>query len=383
MQKILPYIAQTDIISFALGLPAVDLFPTKTYEACIQDIFLNNKFALQYSPPTRHLKSQIVSLMEKRGVRCYEEQIFITSGAQQGISLLTRLLLNPKGQIIVEDLAYPGLLQAIAPYQPSLFTVRSNFDTGIDIPAVEEHLKNGVRPAFIYTISDGHNPLGISMSWDKRVEFVNLAQKYGIPIIEDDAYGFLNYEEQIPSLRSIDSQCVFYIGTFSKILGPSLRVGWIVVPERFIDKLSIIKESYDINTATLSQHVISNFIDSGNIETYLSSLRQEYKLRRDAMAEAIIQSFPSNTYFKLPTSGIFMWVGLPSAMNTNRLFETSIKSAKVSFIPGAAFSIKDKTNVSKFMRLNFSFNPPEKIKLGISKLSQVINNEIYHKESCS
>ena len=356
-----------DFISFSLGLPAPELFPIEHLKETLE--CLENKDDLQYAPPSESLKSHIVKKMRERGVNCKESEIFLTSGAQQGMTLLTKLLLNPKDTIIMEEAVYPGFLQAVAPYQPDILTVKTDFKTGIDLEDLERLLKQGHNPALLYMVTDGHNPLGISLSLEKRTLLVDLASKYGLPIIEDDAYGFLFYDDHIPPLKAFNSDFVLYVGSFSKILAPSLRVGWLVVPEYLISKLSIIKESFDINMSTLSQRIVNSFIEKEYLEDHILKIRAEYKSRRNLLDESLEKYLSGSLSYTIPNSGFFTWVECPQNIDSRLLFKAALEE-KVSFIPGAAFV---RSNIEKYkncIRLNFSFSNKTKIEEGVKRLSK-------------
>jgi 2-aminoadipate transaminase len=373
LQKMLAVASRPGILSFALGLPAAELFPTEAYGQAMAQVLANDRRALQYGPPSESLKSQVVELMAIRGVTCRKEQILLTAGAQQGISLLTRLLLNNGGQIVTEEITYTGFRQVIEPYQPEMLLVPTNATTGMDVDAVEWLLKEGARPAFIYGMTEGHNPLGVSMSEEKRRRLVEVAKEYRVPIIEDDAYGFLYYENKPPPpMRALDESWVLYVGTFSKILGPALRVGWIVVPESLIPKLSVIKEASDIDTATLSQRAVCAYLEAGDVQSHLAMLRREYAARRDTMLRALEKYFPSNAHWQKPTSGLFIWVSLPEAVDATALLRVAIETERIAFIPGQAFGTAGGFQAISCLRLNFSNCPQEQIEDGIDRLARLI-----------
>ncbi|MGZ4031270.1 MAG: aminotransferase-like domain-containing protein, partial [Tumebacillaceae bacterium] len=312
MQEMLSLTARPNLISFGLGLPNKELFPRETIAKVANDLLVEEAATLQYGPTASTLKSSIVELMAARGVTCREEQVFLTTGSQQAINMLARLLLNPGGQVMMEEVTYPGFMQVLEPFQADVLAIPTNYAEGIDVDAVEAHLKNGARPAFLYCITDGHNPLGISLPLEKRERLVALAREYGVPIIEDDPYGFLSYEEtNLPPLRALDEDWVFYSGSFSKILAPALRVGWLVVPEELVFKLSAIKESYDIDTATWGQRTIGAFMEAGLLPNHIDLLRREYGSRRDTMLEALEAHFPAGSRWTKPRNGMFIWVELP------------------------------------------------------------------------
>lgn len=377
LQKMMAVANRSDVISLSLGLPAAEFFPADEMAAALQSVLRREPFALQYSFPSQALKSHIVRLMARRGVECREEQIFLTSGAQQGISLLTRLLLNQGGEVLCEEIVYTGFQQAVEPYQPSICTVPTDPDTGIDVGAVERVL-NRREPAFMYVITDGQNPTGVSMSREKRRQLTDLASSYGVPIVEDDAYGFINYDHERSEkpLRAFNDSWVFYIGTFSKILAPALRTGWIVAPEELIPKLAIIKEASDINTCTLTQRAISAYLDEADLPARIDKLRRVYGERRNAMLEALARYFPPGSCWREPSCGFFVWVELPEPVDMFSLVKTAIETEGVGFIPGQAFAVNQTSAPSTSMRLNFSNNSPEKLNEAIARLSRVVERAL-------
>ena len=378
LQKMMAVANRSDVISLSLGLPAAEFFPADEMTAAMQSVLRREPFALQYSFPSQPLKSHIVKLMARRGVQCREEQIFLTSGAQQGINLLTRLLLNQGGEVLCEEIVYTGFQQAIEPYQPSICTVPTDLDTGIDVDVVERVLDRR-QPAFMYVVTDGQNPMGVSMSREKRRRLTDLASAYGVPIIEDDAYGFINYDEERSEtpLRGFNDSWVFYVGTFSKILAPALRTGWIVAPEELIPKLAIIKEANDINTCTLTQRAISAYLDEADLPARIDKLRRVYGERRDAMLEALAKYFPAGSCWREPSCGFFVWVELPEPVDMFSLVKTAIETEGVGFIPGQAFAVNQTSAPSTSMRLNFSNNSSEKLNEAIARLSRVVQRALH------
>lgn len=373
LQEMLAAASRPGVISFALGLPAPELFPVNEFEEAVSSVLGSDPRALQYQPPFTPLKSQIVELMRRRGVYCREEQVFLTAGAQQGMNLLVRLLLDPGGQLLMEEVIYPGFQQLIEPFAPDMLLVSTDADTGMNVDEVEALLKRGKRPSFIYAITDGHNPLSVSLSRRKRERLVALASHYGVPIIEDDAYGFLNYDGPLdPPLRAMDEDWVFYVGSFSKILAPALRVGWIIVPEKLMRPLSVIKEASDIDTATFSQRTVSAYLAADHLPDHLSRLHKEYRLRRETMHAALLDHFPAGTHWQKPKSGVFMWVELPGGLDAAELLQHSIKREQVAFVPGGAFRVSTHWSQRQSLRLNFSHCAPPKIEEGIARLARAI-----------
>lgn len=372
LQQMLVATARPGIISFALGMPAVELFPTEAIADAAERVLSMNAGALQYSPPIQSLKQHVRELMKRRGVDCREEQIFLTAGAQQGMSLLSRLLLEPGGSVITEELIYSGFQQVLDPFQPQVLTVSTDAETGMDVDAVAQYLNDGARPSFIYSITDGHNPLSVRLSLSKRKRLVELAEQYHVPIVEDDAYGFLCYEDPLPPLRALSDVSVFYVGSFSKILAPALRVGWLVVPEELILPLSVIKESTDIDAAPFSQRIVNAYLDTGELPAQIDMLRTQYGLRRDTMLRVLAENFPDAARWTRPDCGFFVWVELPSTVDVDELFRKAIEEEHVAFIPGHAFSVNNKR--SSTLRLNFSHPTTAQIEEGIPRLARVLKS---------
>ena len=377
LQEMLALTAQPDIVSFALGLPAAELFPRDHYADAVRRVLAADERALQYGPPCQPLKKHVQELMRKRGVTCRMSQIFLTTGAQQGLSLMARVLLNPGSQVLFEEMSYPGFQQVILPFKPQILTVPTDLDTGMDVDAVSALLESGARPAFIYTVTDGHNPLGVGMSVAKRRQLVELARHYQVPIVEDDAYGLIYYgENSVAPMRALDERWVCYVGSFSKILAPALRVGWLVVPEELMLSLSVVKESSDIDTATLAQRASAAYLDSGHHEQHLQRVRREYRTRRDAMVAALDRHLPKGTVWNTPSSGFFLWVELPESVNASELLKLAVMEERVAFIPGNAFGVNGGVPGSNCMRLNFSHHSLDLIEEGIARLGRAVKKSL-------
>ncbi len=383
IQKSLQTPYDPKLISFALGMPSTDLLPLEQYKSALQNVL--SQSSLQYSPPNAALKAQIVDLMIKRNVFCNQNQVFLTSGAQQAMVLITKLLVDAGDDIIIDEATYPGFIQIAQSMGANLVSIKTDIQDGISVEELECYLQNCTsqnlkKPKFIYTMSEGHNPLSTSLSREKRLALVSLASTYQIPIVEDDAYGFINYEQDItPPLKAYSNEWIFYIGSFSKILSPSTRIGWIIVPETLIEKLEILKEATDINIATFAQSIISSYIEMGYLNNHLSLIKEHYKEKRDTMVQALTQYIPE-IQFSIPKSGFFIWGRLPNHIDTNKLFKLSLETQKISFIPGSAFSTGDTNHITNTptnyltncLRLNFAFCPLDSIEIGIKRLSDAI-----------
>ncbi|HEU0052146.1 MAG TPA: PLP-dependent aminotransferase family protein, partial [Longimicrobium sp.] len=253
LQEMLSLTARPGVLSFALGLPAPELFPRDEVARAATRVLAEEPGSLQYAPPLARLREQVVALMAERGVACAPEQVFLTAGAQQGMSLLARLFLQPGGRVVTERLTYTGFRQVLEPFSPSLAQVDTDPADGMDVDALARLLAHGPRPALIYAMPRGHNPVAAGMSAEKMERLAALAARHGVPVIEDDAYGFLQYGPAMRApLRALDAEWVCYAGSFSKIMAPGLRQGWLVVPPSLVPRLAIAKEAADIDTATLA-----------------------------------------------------------------------------------------------------------------------------------
>lgn len=372
LEAMLVATARPDVLSLALGLPAPDLFPREGIEAALEARLANDPRALQYGPPLPELRAFVAELMAQRQVRCRPEQIFLTAGAQQGMSLLTRLLIEPGAPVAIESLCYSGFTQCLAPLSARTLTVPLATGTGVDLDALESIFARE-RPALFYTLSDGHNPLSLSLSLSARERLVALARAHRIPILEDDAYGFLQYEgDARPALRALDDEWVLYLGSFSKTLAPALRTGWLVVPEAWIPALSSLKESSDINCAPLGQRAIESFLATGAFDAHLARLKTEYRLRRDALIAALERYFPRDARWTAPRAGFFVWVELEPDVDTTELLRLSLEEEKVAFVPGNAFAQPGSREARNALRLNLSSNPPALLEEGVARIARAL-----------
>ncbi len=373
LRKLHGIAAGRKLLSFAVGMPAHSLFPAGALAQIANERLLNDALALQYGLPSALLKERIVELMARRGVRCRSEQIFLTTGAQQGLNLIPHLLLDPGGQVLTEETIYEGFQTALRRFGPELLTV-STRASGPDLDEVEALLAAGARPALMYVIPDGHNPLGSSMTVENRERLVQLARRFRMPILEDDAYGFLSYgREAPPPLSALDDRWVLYLGSFSKILAPSLRVGWLVVPEGEIAvKLSALKHSSDLDSSTFSQHLIGKYLDSGAFPPHLFELRREYQRRRDTMLRALEQHFPEGVRWSRPNCGFYIWLELPRHIDTAELLRLAVATEGVSFSPGRAFAVGGNRHADHCLRLSFSPCSCEDIEEGMIRLSRLV-----------
>lgn len=360
--------------SFALGLPDPELFPIEEYKNSMNNVSKLPSKSFQYSPPISSLKKHVVQLMALRQVQCNEEEIFITGGAQQAICLLSKLLLEDGGMLSTTTMTYPGFLQVVAPLRPNIIGVPLKPGDGLCFDTLKKVMANShSKPAFFYIVSDGNNPLGTSLNEKQRKCIANFSRKYHVPVIEDDAYGFLNYEMPMKPIKSYENQWVFYIGSFSKILSPAFRIGWIVAPQEIIPKLSFIKEATDINTVSFGGRIIDDLLRRGVLPLHIKNLCDTYKEKRDVMLKALNTYFPKNTKIIVPTNGFFIWVELDEDINTTELLYHALEY-EITFVPSEEFACNTASKTFNGMRLNFTNSNLITIEEGIKILALLIKN---------
>ncbi|GAB4469124.1 MAG: PLP-dependent aminotransferase family protein [Anaerolineae bacterium] len=389
IRELLKITQQPDIISFAGGLPAPELFPVEAVrEATLRVLEQGADMALQYGTTEGYLplREMIVRHMARYGIHCGPENVLITSGSQQALDLIGKILVDTGDHLIVEEPTYLGALQAWAPYGPDYLTVPSD-DDGICPDGLERAIQAN-NAKFIYTIPNFQNPSGATIPHERRVEIVRLAETYGIPIIEDDPYGQLRYEGRHEKpLVVIDAQrrddCdrqfisgnIIYLSTFSKTLCPGLRVAWIVAPTAVIEKLVQAKQGSDLHTSTFTQMVAYETARGGFLDQHVQTLRRVYRERRDLMLSLIEEHFPEGTTWTRPLGGLFLWVRLPQGCNTTELLPKAV-AHKVAFVPGSPFFPNG--GGENTMRLNFSNAQPEMIETGIKRLAAMLKKELAH-----
>jgi 2-aminoadipate transaminase len=372
LRQMVGVVSQPGVISLAGGLPAPELFPVEPYGRALQEVLHGDARALQYGPPIHRLKEQIVELMARRGVDCAVERVVITSGAQQGIDIAARLLLEHGGAVAMERLSYTGVQQAVAPLVPKRITVPSDLDAGLDVEALEERLRAGERFAFLYVVPDAHNPLGVSLAPERRERLVELAREFGFWLLEDDPYGLLGYDGDFEApLAALDDRRVIYLGSFSKILAPGLRLGWMVVPEEAVAKVGIVKDALDLESSGLTQRAVTTLLDDFDLDAHLDLLRDTYRTRRDAMIEAVADQLPTGCRFSRPAGGMFVWVDLPGSVDAEELLMHSMEREKVAFIPGHAFAAEPGVG-RQSLRLSFSTLQPERIREAVAAIARCL-----------
>ncbi len=378
LRELITVSSRPGILSLAGGLPDPSLFPVREYRTALDAVLATDGRALQYAPPFEPLKEEIVGLMAARGVRCTTEEVLLTTGAQQAIGIASSLLLDPYEPVLAEEATYPGLGQAVASLRPKMLTVGTDLESGMRVEAVAETLARSARPAFIYVMSDGHNPYGVSLGRAQRHRLVDLARQYRVPIVEDDPYGLLSYDgPHLPPLRSLDKDWVFHIGTFSKTIAPALRLGWMVLPADLVPRASLIKESSDLECSALTQRAVARLLRQGELSAHLDRLRQVYGVRRDALLAALRRHFPQRARWTRPRGGFFVWVQLPCPVDGRALLDAAVEEERVAFVPGQAFAV-GRHPAPSGIRLSFATCTPEQIDDGVGRLARLFERRLSH-----
>lgn len=376
VREILKVAERPDIISFAGGLPAPELFPVAEVARAFEDVLAREgAAALQYSTTEGFLplREWIAERLRRSGTKTSPEQLLLTSGSQQGIDLVAKVLLDPGDRVVVENPTYLAAVQAFQGYQAELVPLPSD-DDGADIGALEEIIRHS-RPRLIYLVTDFHNPKGTSLSLPRRKLLVELAGRYGIPVLEDDPYGELRFSgTPLPALSALDTErVVIRLGTFSKTLAPGLRIGWIHGPTDLVRKFTIAKQASDLHSATINQRAAARLLETFDYDGNLAKLRTTYGARRTAMMRALESAMPGGSSWTRPDGGLFLWVRLPDGLTEMQLFEAGMARG-VAVVPGSGFCVG--AAEQRFVRLNYSNQTVEKIELGIARLGEAAHEAL-------
>jgi len=385
IRELLRVTQRPEIISFAGGLPASEVFPTeRVREACRSALEDKAGMALQYGETEgyRPLREMIARHIARYGIKASEENILITTGSQQALDLIGKLLINRGDRVLVEAPTYLGALQAFSTYGAQYVSVPTDED-GLRVDLLEGPLRSG--PKFMYVLPNFQNPGGTTLSEPRRRALVQLAERYCVPIIEDDPYGQLRYEgEHLTPLVVLDRGRrprgedfnlgnVIYLSSFSKTLSPGLRLGWVVAPPDVIAKLAQLKQAADLHTSTFTQVIAYEVARENYLDEHVKKIRAVYRERRDVMLEALAREMPPEVAWTHPKGGLFLWVTLPEGIDANELFQEALKQ-QVAFVPGESFFAPDcsRQEANRHLRLNFSNANPERIREGIRRLSLAV-----------
>ncbi|TWT13156.1 PLP-dependent aminotransferase family protein [Planomicrobium sp. CPCC 101079] len=377
MRIILTAGERPELISFAGGLPAPELFPIEALKAASEAVLTEEGPAsLQYSATEGYtpLRQKIIARMNTIGIPAELSQIMITSGSQQAIDLTGRLLLDEGDTIICESPTYLAAINAFKTYEANFVDVEMDED-GMIMEALEKRLQENPHAKFIYTIPDFQNPTGRTLSLERRKRMIELANQYDVLILEDNPYGAIRLSgTAIPPVKHFDTEGrVIYLSSFSKIFAPGLRLGWICADEVFIEKYIALKESSDMHSDGFAQRLTAKYMEQNDIEEHIKNIKIVYRKRCMTMIDCIDQYFPKTISYVKPEGGLFLWIELPAAIDARKISLECLEN-NVAVIPGAAFfANKAQTNT---LRLNFSNTSEDRIKEGMKRIGKVLHREM-------
>lgn len=377
IRELLKLTQNPSIISFAGGLPAPESFPIEELVKIGKEVLeKSGAQALQYGPTEGFgpLREAIATRMAKVKVDVKAEDILITSGSQQGLDFAAKIFINPGDVIVCESPTYLGAINAFKAYEPKFIEIDTDKD-GMIMEDLEQALKDNNNIKFIYVIPDFQNPSGKTWSVERRIKLIELANKYDVAIIEDNPYGELRFEGEIlPSIKHFDTEGrVAFLGTFSKILCPGLRLGWVAASPEVLNKFILVKQGADLQSSTISQMEAAKFFELYDIDAHIKKIIDLYRVRRDLMMKTIEEEFPKEASATYPEGGLFTWVVLPEYMNARELALKALEQ-NVAYVPGGSF-FPNGGNENTF-RLNYSNMNEEKIVEGIKRLGKVLKDAL-------
>ncbi|MER1966725.1 PLP-dependent aminotransferase family protein [Castellaniella sp. GW247-6E4] len=374
IREILKITERPEVISFAGGLPSPQGFPIARIRAAFDDVLdARGDTALQYGPTEGYapLRAWVAEDMRRHGAQVTADEVLIVSGSQQALDMLGKLFIDPGSRVLVEAPSYLGALQSFSLCEPEFVAVPTD-GRGLVPEAIDEALAAGAR--FIYALPNFHNPTGLTLDLARRQALVERCARFGLPIIEDDPYGELRYAgEPLPSLLGLGRAAgatVVRLGTFSKVLAPGLRLGYVVAPRDIIAKLVQIKQATDLHTATVTQMAVHEALRDDFLAEHLPKVRALYRRQCGYMLEAMSEHFPDTARWTRPEGGMFIWVTLAAGIDTGRLLQEAI-ARNVAFVPGAPFfaGVEPQANT---LRLSFVTVPEPRIRAGIAVLGELI-----------
>lgn len=374
IRELLKLTAKPEIISFAGGMPAPELFPTDEMEKAANAVMEEQgQVAMQYSTTEGfpRLREQIAERMKaKNKIETDADHILITSGSQQGLDYSGRLFLDKDDIVVVESPSYLGAINAFKMNQPKFIEVPTD-DNGLIPAELDKILAENDRVKMIYVIPDFQNPTGRTWPLQRRKDFMEIVNKYEIPVIEDNPYGELRYEgEYLPSLRSLDTKgLVIYLGTFSKILAPGYRLGWVNASDEILSGYNKIAQAAALQASTISQMETAKWIDMFDLDAHVAKIREVYGKRRQIMLDTMEKTFPEGVKWTHPDGGLFLWVTLPENLKAQDVYMKALEK-NVAFVPGDTFFPNG--GVYNCFRMNYSCMPEDKIVQGITALAETI-----------
>ena len=374
IREILKVTERPGILNFAGGLPAPETFPVDAMRAAC-DVVLGGAAArpsLQYasSEGLPELRQWVATEMGKQGAQVSPDQVLITTGSQQGLDLVAKVLIDEGARVLVETPTYLGALQAFTPMQPAVESIESD-SGGVSPSALREALQKGERPRFIYLLPNFQNPTGRTMDEARREAVIAVCREHGLPVVEDNPYGELWFDAPPPKpLLARWPEGVVYLGSFSKILAPGLRLGYIVAPPALYPKLLQAKQAADLHTPGFNQRVVAEVIKDGFLDQHVPTIRARYHAQRDAMLAALARELgPTGAEWTQPVGGMFVWVRLPERLNAQALLPKAV-DAGMAFVPGAPFYAGEPD--ARALRLSFVTSTPEQIDKGMAALGRVV-----------
>ena len=375
--ELLKLAQRSDIISFAGGLPAPELFPIEELIQVSKEVLLTQgASALQYGPAQGYLplRQAITRRMKNVHANVLPENILITSGSQQGLDFTGRMFLDEGDVILCESPTYLGAIDAYDFYSPKFVEIKTD-EHGMDMEDLEEALKKYDNVKFIYVIPDFQNPSGRTWSIERRKKLIELSKEYNVYIIEDSPYGELRFEGEVnPSVMHYDTEGrVIFLGTFSKLFCPGMRLGWVAASPQVIGGLLSIKQIADLQCSTINQMQLAKYIENYDLDAHIEKIKSVYKKRRDVMMNAIKEYFPKEVSYNYPDGGLFTWLEFPEYINARELAIKALEQ-NVAFVPGGLFYPNG--GHENTARLNFSSMDEEKIIEGIKRLGNVIKKEL-------
>lgn len=373
IREILKLTQQPDIISFAGGLPAPELFPIEALKkVSVRVLEEMGKEALQYSTTEGYdpLREKIASRLKRSGVIGNKDDILITSGSQQGLDFTGKIFINPGDYVLCESPSYLGAINAFKAYECEFKEIDTD-SGGMVLEHLEKVILQTPKAKFIYVIPDFQNPSGRSWTEERRKGLVELANKYNLVVIEDNPYGELRFEgEFVNAVKSFDTEGrVVYLGTFSKTFSPGIRIGWVLASPLLLNKYIMVKQGADLQSSSISQRELNMYLEMNDFDAHIQTIRDVYRKRRTLMMEVIGESFPKVVEYEIPQGGLFAWVKLPKEIDTRDVLIKAVEN-KVAFVPGGSFFPNG--GQENYMRLNFSNMPEEKIVEGIRRLGTIL-----------
>jgi DNA-binding transcriptional MocR family regulator len=367
--------SRPDVVSLAGGMPYVQALPPEHVLEVVEAVLTERAdVALQYGAGQGSplLRERLAMLMAEEGTVADPEDLVVTTGAQQALDLVGKILIDPGDTIVVEAPAYVGALSAFSAYEPRYLQIDLD-DDGMVVHQLEEALLRGERPKFVYTVPNFHNPAGVTMSRSRREELVALCREARVPIVEDNPYGMLRFEgEPDPTLRSLDPHNVIYLGTVSKVFSPGVRVGWAVAEPGVLQRLVLAKEAADLCGSQFTMLVTERYFDGELWRRNLSRLVDTYRSRRDVMLASLREHFPADASWTTPAGGFYVWATVPEYFDTPTLLAAAVER-KVAYVPGTAFYPDGRGRQQ--MRLSFCYPTEDRIEEGVRRLGELLADE--------